>query len=417
MKERREPRFGPGGFSLVSVLGLTFLMNQYDMALLGLALPQIQAELGIAEGSTGNFLAAVRLGAIAALGFALAADHTGRRRLLALTIAGFALTTTLSAFAPDARTFGALQFLARACIAAEEVIAIVFVAEALPAAVRGRAFGWLAIFGAAGHGLAAIAYGFVEHLPFGWRALYLLGALPLPLLWWMRRNLAESPRFTRERASQGAPSVRAKLAALFRTRRGASLALLVAMAGFGASSGAALAFVSKTLQEVHGYSPPDVTRLVIGGGTLALVAYPLAGALSDRLGRRPVLLGALALHLAGALGFYTGEGQVAVAWVAMMMGFMAADVLLGAIGTEMFPTLQRATASGLRMLALAGGGALGLALESAFHQAGAGHGPSILRVLPAAALAAGAVALFLPETAGKELEDIDSRQPQQETRQ
>ena len=392
---------------IVAVLGTTFLLNQYDMALLGLALPQIQRDLAIPDAGTGPFLGAVRLGMVAALGLALAADRAGRRSLLLWTIAGFAGATTLSAFAPNASTFGVLQFVARACIGAEEVIAIVFVAEELPAALRGRGFGALAIFGAVGHGLAAIAYGFVESLPYGWRALYLLGALPFPLLWWIRRRLPESRRFVRASARTHPAKPWDALIRLARARTARLAALLGAIVAFGAASAAALSFVSKTLQEVHGYAPADVTLLVVGGGTIALAAYPLAGALSDRWGRRPVLVAALGCHAAGACAFYGLAGPVLVpAWMVMMSGFMAADVLLGAIGTEIFPTVERATASGLRMVALAAGGALGLAAEGLAYDGGASHADSILHIVPAALVAAVLVVAFLPETAARELEEI-----------
>ena len=47
----------------------------------------------------------------------------------------------------------------------------------------------------------------------------------------------------------------------------------------------------------------------------------------------------------------------------MMVGFMSCDVLFGALGTELFPTGHRATASGVRMTVLAGCGAQGLWME------------------------------------------------------
>ena len=130
-------RLVPEERRLLAVLGFTFLLNQYDMALAGLALPQIQADIGIAEADVGPLLGTIRLGAGAALIFALAADRVGRRKLLLFTILGFTLCTTLTAIATTPATFAAFQLGARSCIAAEEVIAIVLVAEAMRAGVRG----------------------------------------------------------------------------------------------------------------------------------------------------------------------------------------------------------------------------------------------------------------------------------------
>jgi MFS family permease len=150
---------------LLAVLGVTFLLNQYDMALLGLALPQIQAGLAVSEEAVGSLLATVRLGVVGALLLAVLADRAGRRTLLLATILGFTLTTTLTAFARDANEFAMLQFAARAFITAEEIVAIVVVTEELPARARGWGLGILAALGALGHGLASIGFGFVEVLP------------------------------------------------------------------------------------------------------------------------------------------------------------------------------------------------------------------------------------------------------------
>ena len=394
----------PEELRLLGVLGFTFLLNQYDMALAGLALPQIQAGIGLIEADVGPMLGTIRLGAGAALVFALAADRAGRRRLLLFTILGFTLCTTLTTFAQTPTAFLACQLGARACIAAEEVIAIVLVAEEISARARGLGFGILAIFGAVGHGLAAIAFGFVESLPFGWRALYALGVLPLLVLAWIRRSLRESRRFEAE-PTRG--SVLQPLVDLLGVYPARLAALLTAILGFGFVSATALSFVSKTLQDVHGYAPHEVTFLMIGGGTLALVSYPLSGILSDHFGRRRVLGASLSAMGLGVFVFYGTSGIALVpAWTFMMMGFMACDVLFGALGTELFPTGHRATASGVRMLVLAAGGALGLWTEGlVFGEAGS-HAVAItwlaLCAIPVPLLAL----LALPETADRELEDI-----------
>ena len=55
----------------------------------------------------------------------------------------------------------------------------VVVAEELNASDRGWGIGMLGAIGGLGHGAAAIAFAFVDDLPLGWRALYLIGVIPL----------------------------------------------------------------------------------------------------------------------------------------------------------------------------------------------------------------------------------------------
>lgn len=405
-------------WSLLGVLGVTFLLNGYDMALLGLALPQIQAELGVGEAQLGGLLGVIRLGVLPAFALAFLADHRGRRTLLLVSVLGFAACTTATAFAPDAHTFAIFQFAARAFIGAEEMVAIVLLAEELGAARRGFGIGVLSAFGALGHGVASVGFAFVDVLPFGWRALYLLGALPLVLVAWVRRGLRETPRFESERrrreqaGTAGWRAVGAPLRDLVRLYPGRMLALLATVVPFAFFAGAAMSFVSKTLQDVHGWTPPGITALFLTAGVLVFAANVTAGSLADRLGRRRVLAGAVLLHALGAFVFYRASGATLVAgWVAMTAGVVGADVLLSALGSELFPTSYRSTASGVRGFVSTLASALGLWSEGWLFDAAGSHGAALVRLLPLVLLAPLAARLLLPETATRELEEIAPAAP------
>src|SRR5262249_11039845 len=159
---------------------------------------------------------------------------------------------------------------------------VVVIAEEFGERTRGWAIGQLGALAALGAGGAALVFGFVTLLPFGWRAIYVIGAIPLLWLLRARRLLPETRRF---RARQS-PSTRiAPLASLVRNYPG-RLALLVCVAvpySFAVTS--AVLFVSKVLQDTHGWQPWQVTVLTIGAGAVAILGNVAAGTLSDRFGR------------------------------------------------------------------------------------------------------------------------------------
>ena len=108
--------------------------DQYDRALLSLALKQIQAGLKIAEAHLGAVLSVIRLGYLLSLLVTPFADVFGRRRLLLYTSSATRSFTGLIAIAPGERTFVAFEIIARAFAGAEAAIAMVIVAEEVDAA-------------------------------------------------------------------------------------------------------------------------------------------------------------------------------------------------------------------------------------------------------------------------------------------
>jgi MFS family permease len=401
----------PHQWRLLGLLGVTVLINHYDFGLLGAALLQIQNELAIPEHEIGGVVGLVRMGVVPALLLAVVADRLGRRRLLLATILGFTVCTVLTAFARTQAQFTAFQFLARSFVSAEELVAVVVIAEELGARRRGFALGVLAALGSLGNGVAYIAFGFIERLPYGWRTLYLFGAAPLLLLAWLRRTLPETHRFeeARERRARdsGLAAALQPLRDLLRMYPGRvavlALALLPASAVMIPGSG----FAVKFLQEGHGWRPAQIPLLMVGGGFLVFASMALTGSIADRLGRRRLLVGALALNAAGLAVFYGAPGLAVVpGWIVMIAGLVSADVIFGALGSELFPTAYRTTASGLRSLLWTVGGSAGLFLEGWLYVVAGSHAAALSALLVLAWIAPLCILFGIPETAGRELEEI-----------
>ena len=117
------------------------------------------------------------MAAVGAMLICASADLVGRRRLLLVTILGQAIATLATAFTGDYHQFVAAQFVTRLFGYAEEMLCFVVVAEEMEARARGWANGTMSAMDFTGAGVASLVFAFVNVLPYGWRAIYVIGAI------------------------------------------------------------------------------------------------------------------------------------------------------------------------------------------------------------------------------------------------
>jgi MFS transporter, putative metabolite:H+ symporter len=412
---RQFPPFTPRQWRVFGIALTAGFFDNYDDALLSLALPQIQRGLAIAEGALGTMLSAIRMGYVISLFITPMADAFGRRRLLLYTIVGYTVFTGLSAVAAHQRQFVGAQFLARAFAGAESSTALVILAEEVDAAVRGWAIGMLDALVSTGYGLAAMVFALIKIVPYGWRGLYALALIPLVLIFPLRRTLPESRRFEHQ-AQLGAARLHPLGSLALLVRLSPQRLTMVTAVTFLNSMGwsAAGLFFPKFLQQEHGWSPAQVSGLVVFGGVIGITGSIVAGRLSDRFGRR--VMGSLFMFVAPlfAIAMYTVPGRAVIpAWIVRLFTQFASLVVLHAYGTELFPTSHRSAASSALTVAGTLGGASGLLLESVLYGVTGSHSNAI-RLLSLVSLVA-AIIMFVsfPETAGRELEEIAPGKPPQ----
>lgn len=404
----RPPALTRHQWRVLGLVGTASLFENYDLALFSLALKQIQVDLAIPEASLGVLGSLIRLGALPAFVVALAADRLGRRRVLLSTILIYTLLTGATAFAPDAQTFVILQFLARTFAVAEALLAVVVIAEEFDPATRGWGIGALLAIKACGTGLAALLFAGVEHFPFGWRSLYLTGLVPLLILAYWRRTLPETTRFVAHRAAASInTSALQPLIDLVRMYPGrlAAVAAVVFVTELAETSGGV--FGPKYLQDAHGWTPGNISAMIIVGGALAIVASTLMGGLSDRWGRRRMTSGLIMGQVVLTLVYYSARGLLLIPlWIATYFSAVGANVTLAAYGSELFPTSYRSTAAGMRVVVGTLGGSLGLLLQSVLYGMVGSHWTAIRILAAMAVIAPFIIMATYPETAGRVLEDI-----------
>jgi putative MFS transporter len=380
------------------------------MAVRGFALPQIQRGLAIPENELGSLFALLRFGTLFSLALAVAADRRGRRQLLIASVAGCGLCNVATAFAPSGPVLAWLQMGARCFLGGQTLLAGVVVSEELASEHRGWGLGLLSAVGGMGGAVALLAFAFVDRLPYGWRALFVVGGFGLLSLPWLWRSLNETRRFSDQVADTATGSSGSAWQPLRDLVRGhgwrlAAMVGVIAPVALVLEPGSVL--VSKHLQDDLGYSPAGVSLLMGVCGIATPLGNLVSGTASDRFGRKPVtIVMSLVLSVAIAL-FYDGTGPVALT-IGLALLFSAIGgimVLHTALATELFPTRFRSTAAGLREAVATLGASSGLWILGLLYGATGSHGASMtwmLLVTPISPL----VLLFLPETARRELEEI-----------
>ena len=184
--------------------------------------------------------------------------------------------------------------------------AAIYVAEHAENGKRGAATGWIqssASFGLLAALLVIVAtrtaLGEEAFAAWGWRIPFLASILLLGISVWMRLKLSESPAFAKLR-EDGEVST-APLREAF-ARRDSLKQVLIAFFAIMCAQGAVWYFtffyMQVFLEKSLGLPPATKDMLLIVMTLVSAPLYVLFGALSDRVGRKPVMLGGMLLALA-----------------------------------------------------------------------------------------------------------------------
>ncbi|WP_296711377.1 MFS transporter [Rhodoblastus sp.] len=183
---------------------------------------------------------------------------------------------------------------------------------------------------------------------FGWRIPFFIGAALALFALWMRRDLEETQAFQNAKAKGHETGLRA----LWSHRREVLIVI-------GLTMGGTLAFyvytiyMQKFLKLTVGLTDAQSTWVSAASLIFALCLQPIYGALSDRVGRRPVLLAFGILGTFGTVPLMTALSHAKGPWEAFF--FVAIGWIMTApytsinavVKAELFPAALRATGVGL----------------------------------------------------------------------
>jgi MFS family permease len=362
-------------------------------------------QAGLSATELGVGLAVVRLASAVALPLSGLADRVGRRPMLIVTAAAGLAITMLAAASPGYWWFVAIFALGRPLLSTTNALAGVGAAEETSATDRAGAVALVVAGYGVGAGLVAVVHGLGESA-LGFRGVFLLAGVPLVAVAFVRHTLVESDRFsvTAVRPDRPAPVI----GAVGRAYRGRLAVVLVIVLAVSLITGPANSFIFVYAQNVLKVSGPATAAMVVVAGAVGLVGLVVGRWLADRLGRRPTV--ALMMLCMSVFGVFTYSGSRVALFLGYELGVLAASTFApaaGALVNELFPTAVRASVAGWNVLAGVVGAVVGLVVFGAAAQVGTrfdGTRAGLFTFLPA--LAAIALFLLLPETKGKEPEDL-----------
>ena len=363
--------------------GVAVVITAFEGSVLIIALPAVAIEFHantLALSELGSVLA---LGALGALPLSTLADRFGRKRLIAVGVAGVSLANFVSGFAPS---IAFLAFFKLFAVCFEVLVAGVVTAlivEEAPAEHRGAAVSVIALLSGIGIFLVVVAYPVIAP---HWRWLYYAGGagvLVAPLIWWL---LPESKTWQQVRLTGSA--LRLLMQRPWRRR-------VLILAAMTACTVGLLYTVYASF--VLRWSTLAISILIVVSGIAGALSYLAGGYLTDRFGRRgPAIALTVATAASTSLSFATGSVGFFAGNV-LWSGFASASTpVFGAWSGELFPTRARATAEASIAVVAALGSIAGLQAVGLLSSS-TGLGGAIQ--LGGVAAVAGALLLFLlPET-------------------
>ena len=353
---------------------LIIIIDGYDIAVAGVALPSIMKDMGV-DASTAGFMAGSALFGMmfGAIFLGALADKIGRRWTISICVALFSVFTAAAGFTNDPVTFSVMRFLAGLGIGGVMPNIVAQMTEYSPQKIRGRMVTVMFSGYAVGGILAAlIGKQFIE--VYGWQSVFIAAGAPLLLIPFIMKSMPESLPFLiahhddshlRQVVSRLQPGLRmeaheefvvpaedraegAPVGKLFRDGRGLSTVMFWIAFFMGLFMIYALSSWLTKLMAMSGYSLGSALTFFLVLQCGAMVGAISGGWLADKFHIKYVLM---VMYVLGAVFLYLMTVKTSQEVLYVIVAFVGAtttgtQILTYAYAGQFYPTAIRSTGVG-----------------------------------------------------------------------
>lgn len=352
---------------------LILVLDGYDLAVVGVALPSIMKDMGIDASQAGFMASSALFGMMfGAIFFGTLADKFGRPLMTVICVSLFSVFTAAAGLTNDPFSFSAMRFIAGLGIGGALPIMTAQMAEYSPSSIRARLV--TAVFaGYSAGGVLAAAMGKLLIETYGWQSVFFAAGVPILLIPLILKTMPESISFLIRKNRVADLRIIAKrlvpidlppmpelfslpvdnkadapIQHLFREGRGLSTVMIWIAFFFGLFMVYALSSWLTKLMAMAGYSLGSALTFVLVFNVGAIVGALIGAWLGEKFNLKCVLASFYALGAASL----TLMGYAKSTELLFVMVFVVGASTLGtqfsayAYAAEFYPTAIRSTGVG-----------------------------------------------------------------------
>lgn len=344
---------------LLGIAGLAWMFDAMDVGILSFVIAALAVDWNLSPEQMGWIGSVNSIGmAVGALVFGVFADKVGRKKIFMITLLMFSIASGLSALTTTLAAFLILRFFVGMGLGGELPVASTLVSESVEAKERGRVVVLLESFWAAGWIISAIIAYFI--IPdYGWRIALLITALPAFYAIYLRLKLPDSPKYTEKKSESR--SIIQNMSEVW-TKKYAKRTLMLWIVWFMVVFSYYGMFLwLPSVMVIKGFTLIKSFEYVLIMTIAQLPGYFSAAWLIEKAGRKFVLVTYLLGTAASAFVFGSAETTSLLIVSGILLSFfnLGAWGALYAYSPEQYPTVIRATGSGMAASVGRIGGILG----------------------------------------------------------